>query len=234
MADVANLTRELLEVGRDSLTGVYIHGSAALGDFQPGRSDLDVLVVVEDKTDDDVVDSITAVLASDRQLAAVGIEASIVNRTDAARARSPWRFRSHVTTAPADRKIVSGRDHPGDPDLALHYLVTRQAGWPAAGPSPDHVFGELDRQLVLDHLAAELRWAAIEAPTTCAVLNACRALRFADDFTICSKTDGGRWALAHHIQPDLVAAALAHRSGSGPPPTNGARAWVAVVADLLT
>ena len=31
-----------------AIVGVYIHGSAVLGDFLPGRSDLDVLTVVRD------------------------------------------------------------------------------------------------------------------------------------------------------------------------------------------
>lgn len=128
---------------------------------------------------------------------------------------------------------VRGRP-PGDPDLALHYLVARQAGWSVTGPEPAGVFGELDRQVVLDHLAAELRWAAAEAPTTYAVLNACRALRFADDSTILSKTEGGRWALEQGIRVEAVAAALADRSGDGDPPSEHARAWVSSVAELLS
>lgn len=233
-SEVNDLTRQLIEVASDALIGVYVHGSAVLGDFLPGQSDLDVLVVVRDGTDEAVIAPITATLAADRPSTAIGIEASTVDAADASRARPPWRFRSHVTTAPTNRKVVSGIGHPGDPDLALHYLVARHAGWAAKGPDPVRVFGRLDRRIVFEHLAAELRWAATEAPTTYAVLNACRALRFGEDSTICSKTEGGRWALERGIRAEVVAAALAHRSGNGQAPSDEARAWVASVAELLS
>jgi len=233
VAEVANVTRSIMSAGRASLAAVYVHGSAVLGDFQPGRSDLDLLIVVDDGADDTVVDECATALAAVVVSCAIGIEASIVERREAARARPPWRFRSHVTTTPTDRKMVSGRGHPGDPDLALHYLVTRHAGWAALGPHPSSMFGELDRRLVLEHLATELRWASVEAPTAYGVLNACRALRYAHDSTICSKTDGGLWALEQRIEPHLVTAALAHRVGRGSAPEDDARAWVAAVAESL-
>ena len=233
VAEVVELTGAVVEVSQDALVGVYVHGSAVLGDFQPGRSDLDVLLVVEDDTEEAAIRTIAATLAQERPSMAVGLEASVVERSDALRARPPWRFRTHVSTAPTDRTVVFGVEHPGDPDLALHYVVARHSGWASTGPPPAEVFGPLDRQLILDHLAAELRWAAVEAPTTYAVLNACRALRFADDSTICSKTEGGRWVVERGLCADIVTSALAHRSGQGPPPSDEARAWVARVAQLL-
>jgi len=59
-------------VTESSLVGVYIHGSAVLGDFMPGVSDLDVLVVVEDGLSEEDVASMAAVLARDRALPASG------------------------------------------------------------------------------------------------------------------------------------------------------------------
>ncbi|HUP87316.1 MAG TPA: aminoglycoside adenylyltransferase domain-containing protein [Acidimicrobiales bacterium] len=233
LPEVVALTHEIVDAAGAGLIGMYVHGSAVLGDFQVGRSDLDVLLVVEDKTEEAVVAAMTATLAAHRASVGTGIEASVVDRSHAFRARPPWRFRSHVTTTRSDCKIVSGTDHAGDPDLALHYLIAREVGWAATGPQPTEIFGQIDHQVALDHLAAELRWAAVEAPTTYGVLNSCRALRFADDHRICSKTDGGRWALERGIRTDLVSVALAHRSGEGPPPSEGARAWVVNVAEHL-
>lgn len=55
---------------------------------------------------------------------------------------------------------------------------------------------------------AELRWALSHASTGYAVLNACRAVRFAEDGRLCSKIDGGEWYLAQHRHSPAVRAAL--------------------------
>jgi len=100
------LVEDLGLVAGGSLVGVCVHGSAVLGDFVPASSDLDVLIVVDDDVDDAVLERITAVLASDRQMVASGLEASVVARSAAASPAAPWPFFVHVTTAPEDRKVV--------------------------------------------------------------------------------------------------------------------------------
>ena len=46
--DVALRLREALG---DTLVGVYVHGSVALGTFRPGLSDLDVIALARRRTD---------------------------------------------------------------------------------------------------------------------------------------------------------------------------------------
>jgi hypothetical protein len=72
------------------------------------------------------------------------------------------------------------------------------------------VFGPVADELISAQLAAELRWGADHAPAEYAVLNACRAWRFADDRAIVSKTDGGQWALGRvpGADRDLISDAL--------------------------
>ena len=87
----------------------------------------------------------------------------------------------------------------------------------AYGPAPQSVFGPIDERTILGQLAAELRWAVEHAGVSYTVLNACRALRYRDERVMCSKTDGGNWALARDIQPALVRRALDARDpGAGP------------------
>jgi predicted nucleotidyltransferase len=43
---LTRLVAELAEVLGDDLLSLALHGSSALGDFAPGRSDLDVLAVM--------------------------------------------------------------------------------------------------------------------------------------------------------------------------------------------
>ena len=113
--------------------------------------------------------------ASDRSMPASGLEASVVARTAAASPAPPWPFFVHVTTAPKDPKVVSGRTQSGDPDLILHYAVARERGWSATGPPPVELFGSIPTSIVLQQIADELRWAASNASASYAVLNACRA-----------------------------------------------------------
>ena len=81
---------------------------------------------------------------------------------------------------------------------------------------------------VLAATVAELDWAAAHASPEYAVLNACRALRYAQEGTLSSKVDGGEWYLARHREdPDVRAAvdaildgasgSAAMRSSSGTP-----------------
>lgn len=120
-------------------------------------------------------------------------------------------FELHVTTAPEDTKVVDGHGRGGDPDLVLHFAVCRAAGrllgpgLPAAG-----VFGPVADDLVRAQLSTELRWGAEHAPGEYAILNGCRAWRFAADGALVSKIDGGQWALGRVNGPDreLVKTAL--------------------------
>jgi streptomycin 3"-adenylyltransferase len=80
----------------------------------------------------------------------------------------------------------------------------------------------------------ELRWAARNASASYAVLNACRALCYSLEGRICSKSQGGEWALARDIKPQLVTAALTARAqGRSSPPEPEARRWVLAVADEI-
>ena len=139
------LAGELADAAADPVVGVYVHGSAVLGDWIPGRSDVDLLVVVTDAPPN-------------------GVEASVVAAGAASVPRAPWPVIVHVTTAPPDRKTVFGASDTGDPDLILHYAVTRDAGWSAFGPRPETVVGAIPDGLEVFRVATfDEGRAAVEA-----------------------------------------------------------------------
>jgi hypothetical protein len=168
-----------------------------LGGWRADRSDIDVLVLV-DRPLTSAEQSLLADAWSADSLPcpAVGLELSVVTRATvtAPTARPP--FELHVTTAPQDRKVVDGHGHPGDLDLVLHFAVCRSLG--------HEIFADVPRQLVLAQLADELSWAVEHVPTEYAVLNACRAWRYAVDGSLVSKVDGGRWAAERLAEPELT------------------------------
>ena len=202
------LTAEVAAVVGDRLVGVYAHGSLLVGGYLPSRSDVDVVVVVEDALSAGEQADVAARLQEEcLPCPAVGLELSVVTRASAAAPTARPAFELHMTTAPEDRKVVDGHGHPGELDLVLHYAVLHRV-------DPD-VFAEVPRPLVLRQLADELTWAAEHNPSEYAVLNACRAWRYAVDGSLVSKVDGGRWAEARLSGADLtlVRAALAHQQG---------------------
>ena len=205
----AELARDLVDA-ESALVGVYLHGSAVLGDWCPSVSDVDVLVVTADPSPS-AAERVAAVLNDGRDCPGVGLEVSLVAAKHAATPAAPWPFVVHITTAPYDRKTVWGYTRDGDPDLILHYLVARSAGWAAHGPAPVAVVGLIADDIVVRQMADELRWAIDHASESYAVLNACRALRYREERVVCSKSDAGRWALARGLNPHLVQRALEAR-----------------------
>lgn len=171
------LADDLVNAAPDALIGVYLHGSAVLGDWAPSTSDVDVLVVATEAPWPSIARRLAAVLSSDRGCPGVGLEASVVRASAAAAPAAPWPFVVHVNTTPHRPGIVWGHSPGGDPDLILHYLVTRSFGWTAMGPPPDTVIGSIPHSVIVDQLANELRWAVDHASQPYAILNACRALR---------------------------------------------------------
>ena len=76
--DFTNICRKILG---ENLTGVYLHGSAAMGCFHPKLSDVDFIVVVEKSIPDGVkLDFMRELIVLNAQAPAKGIEMSIVRR----------------------------------------------------------------------------------------------------------------------------------------------------------
>jgi hypothetical protein len=68
-------------------------------------------------------------------------------------------------------------------------------------------------------MTEELRWGVRHATPAYAVLNACRATRYAHDGQLCSKVDGAEWYLARHPGDAAVAAALGFQRHGDEGPT---------------
>jgi hypothetical protein len=215
----ADVAAALAGVLGPDLTGVYLHGSAVLGGFDGRRSDIDILAVTEGPmtaAQQSAAAGAQGGAAGEERVPcpARGLELSVVTLTAARHPAARPAFELHLTTGPEDRKVIDGHGHGGDPDLVLHFAVCRAAGrLLGPGRPADQVFAPVPGELVRAQLTAELRWAAEESPGEYAVLNACRAWRYAVDGTLVSKIDGGEWALSRVPGPDreLISTALARQ-----------------------
>jgi len=238
-----HIAGDLAEVAGGRLIAVYLHGSAVLGGWVPGRSDVDVLVVVSDEIGDATLDSMAHAMAwaSRKVMAdewpAPNLESSIVAAAAARRPAPPWPFFRHVVTDPAEpARIVRPDGGQGDRDLLMHYAVCRTVGYPVFGPPAREVIGGIARTDVLSYLADELSWGLANAPERYAVLNACRAALYLTDGTIVSKVGGGEAALVRRTGPaDVITRALAQQRGTRPdqPLADDAIAFVEATIAML-
>lgn len=204
---------------RSDLVGVYLHGSAVLGGFDPARSDVDVLAVVAGPEGESAQRRTgEAIAATAVRCPGAGLELSVITAATA-RQLGDCPFEVHVNTTGAEPVIVPGAGAGGDADLVLHAAVCREFGRAVHGPPPGQVFGRPPRQRILAAMVADLRWAIDGGHAGYAVLNACRAARFAEEGRLCSKRDGARWYLARHPDDATVIAALTRHLGGGRGPS---------------
>ncbi|NOZ29825.1 MAG: DUF4111 domain-containing protein [Chloroflexi bacterium] len=204
--DVDLVLRALLagvrEVLGERFVGLYVHGSLAIGDFDPLRSDVDFVVVTDGELPDEMLPALEAMHA---RLAASGmrwakkLEGSYIPR-DALRRYDPARARH-----PALRVDGSfGVDGHGS-DWVIQRHILRERGIVVAGPSP--------RDLIDPVRPDELRRAALgilhewwapmlRDPTLLrsreyqayAVLTMCRSLYTLQHGDVAPKSVAARWA----------------------------------------
>jgi hypothetical protein len=194
-----------------ALLGVYAGGSWALGGYVPGRSDLDVAVVVHDRLGDERA---AALVAAARHEAlpcpARGLELVVYTREVAAAGGGDPGFELNLNTGAAmATRLERAATTVGDHWFAIDRAILAARGIALAGPPAGEVFRSAPRPVLLALLDDALRWQGA-APDD-AVLNAHRSLRFARD---------GRWSAKQDAEGDdpLVSQALAARRGTGSVP----------------
>jgi Domain of unknown function (DUF4111) len=200
--------RESLGAG---LLAVYLHGSAALGCFNPRLSDLDVLVVARGRLSDDRRTSVVALLEraspprGDRPLELHVLVAGEV---------SPWRHPAPFELHWGSRGAVP---RGTDPDLAAHLTVARAAGIALVGPPPEELLPEVPWEDYADALRRDLAWTRDHAPDLYAILGPLRIWATLETGQLHSKASAAEWALPR-LPPDvrtLVERAAAHYRGEG-------------------
>jgi predicted nucleotidyltransferase len=245
-AFVARLAGDIAEALRGNLVGVYLHGSLALGCFNPARSDVDVLVVVERPLGPRRRSELARALlgASGRPFP---VELTVQARSDLHPWRHPAPFDFHFAEslrARIDEQASEGsiaRADRHDTDLAGHIGLLLERGETLVGAPAIEVFPPIPEADFLDSILADLEW--IRRPETrmggriYGVLNACRVLAYVRGAGILSKAEAAEWtleALQADLRPTVASALRAYRSGADEPlPPEEARRFVASVWKLI-
>ncbi|SHN44042.1 nucleotidyltransferase [Cryptosporangium aurantiacum] len=221
------------------LTGAYAAGSIALDAYQPGRSDVDVALVVEDAVPDLQKRALVDALRHENfACPARGLEL-VVYRSAVARsgAVEPG-FEVELNTGP---RMDFRETH--DPDArpaadgrfwyALDRSILHQSGRALLGAPADEMFADLAsgdlQQLLLEALTW---WLALPA-TEDAVLGACRSLVKHRYGRWLSKVDAGLRIASTGCSSELIERSIAARAGGPPPPGPEARAFQRWVIDEI-
>jgi streptomycin 3"-adenylyltransferase len=225
--EVNQLVAALQEALGRSLIGVYLHGSLAMGCFNPNRSDIDVLVVTRNHTQPNARRKVAEALLR-LSNHPYPIEISLLTKSDLHPWWHPTPFDLHFSEEWREKFIEALTQDAFQPeaplvdgDLAGHVTVVRQRGVALFGPPAADVFPVVPREDYLDSVQADVleSLSTIHDNHVYAVLNACRTLAYLADGAIRSKDEGGMWALAHlpEDQRFVVAHALQIYRGEARP-----------------
>jgi Domain of unknown function (DUF4111)/Nucleotidyltransferase domain len=227
----AALARSCSGMLGETIAGVILHGSLTLGDYLPGRSDVDLLVVQDPLTDAQLA-ALTGALAGHRPQAPGPVDLRLVTRQVAASPTPAPPLEAYLRLTPSAGVRVEARRHPGERDLAVELSVCRAHGRSLLGAAPAELIGEVpDRWVVAAGDAQLAAWQAIGDDPPYAeltVLTACRVWRFAEEGRHASKAAAAQWALGRDPTLGVVGDALRRRHGDP-----AARIDPAQVAQLL-
>jgi hypothetical protein len=216
------LNADLQTILRSNLRGVYLHGSLAMDCFNPGLSDLDLLVRVRNglSPDDErrLIELFMEVSGKPSP-----VEVSVLSDADLFPWRYPTPYSMHFSEDWRSR-LECGQGQPDDrrdPDLAAHITVLRTRGIVLSGEEIASMFPEVPADDYLDSLLRDVDWARERASIqpVYAVLNLPRVLRFLTDGAVISKCEAGEWAMGQvqvpcDDQPVLDAALRYYRGES--------------------
>lgn len=213
--ELVDFTRQIF---REKLTGVYLHGSMAMGCFNPKKSDIDLIVIVESSISDmQKMQFMERIVSLNKQAPAKGLEVSIVKREYCNPFTYPTPFELHFS--PAHLQWFHDDPHGYienmkgvDIDLAAHFTIINHYGIVLCGEAVEKVFADVLRKDYADSICADIENAKeeiIENPVYI-ILNLCRVVAFLEDGLYLSKEEGGKWAMEHLQLNDsaLIADAL--------------------------
>lgn len=217
-AQIKRFVRDTRAILGENLTGIYLHGSLALGCFNPDRSDIDLLVVTRRPMAPE-----TKRLMAGLMLAQSGsprpLEVSWVLEPELKRWRHPfpydlhfsedWRDRFEANLTRLDWDMWLSREKL-DRDLAAHVtILLRRGGVVLYGPPVPQIFPTVPVADYIDALFCDFEPCRdrIGDDPVYGVLNLLRVHLFLSEGQISSKEEAGRWGVRNLPDPELRAIA---------------------------
>jgi predicted nucleotidyltransferase len=192
---------------------VILHGSLAAGGFRPGRSDIDLLAVVDAGLTDAQADALELEVRRADVGDAAGIDLDVVTAAVAgAPTRAPalelhiGRYDGSSVPFEAERRVAAA------PDLPAELSMARADGRALLGAEPQAVLAPVPAGWIVQrgrHWLATWRSLTGDAEHAAfMVLTACRIWHFAAEHTHGGKAEAARWALDRDPSLTVVRQAL--------------------------
>lgn len=188
---------------KENLVGIYLHGSAVMGCFNPNKSDLDFIIVVKDKMDNATKRAyMDMVLELDAKGPAKGIEMSIVTKDACKPFVYPTPFelhfsKMHIGWYQGNPDDYIQKMNGTDGDLAAHFTIIGKRGKCLCGQQIEDVFGSVPVSDYMDSIWDDIAEAKddIVSNSMYIILNLTRVLAYRKESLVLSKKEGGEWGI---------------------------------------
>jgi hypothetical protein len=193
-AYVEEVLRRVRRALGESMVGAWLVGSAALGDFAPERSDVDIQAIASERLPlRERADLAEALSHEALPCPAKGLEFVLYPRDELEGQEGPA-FQLNLNTG---ERLEYHLEFQADQDPRFWFVIdvsiARQHAVVLAGPPTSRAFPDLPRPLVVHALLEALDWYEAHGPGD-ALASACRAWAWASDGVWRSKSDAARWA----------------------------------------
>ena len=203
---------------KENLVGVYLHGSLAMGCFNPQKSDIDLIIVVNEPLSDSIKKEYLEMVIEHNAIGPTkGIEMSIVLRKVCKPFIYPTPFELHFSAGHLDwykknPKQYIRKMNGTDQDLAAHFTIINKRGICLYGATIKEVFGEVSPSDYMDSIWYDVENAKKEIKyyPMYLTLNLARVLAYKEEGLVLSKKEGAEWAIDklpseyHHLIRDAL------------------------------
>jgi len=181
----------------ETVRSVFLHGSLATGDFVPGRSDIDLLVVVDGAVGDGEIAELETTVRSADVGDASGVDSAPNASAETASPTPAPPTELHIGRYASGFELTAHQQ--ADPDLPVELSMARADGRSLHGAGPCEVIGPVPAEWVRERGRYWLTtWLSLTDDAQHAahmVLTSCRIWRFAVEGVHSGKTRAAEWAL---------------------------------------
>ena len=191
------------DILQDNLVGIYLHGSLAMGCFNPQKSDIDLIIVVNEPLSDSIKkEYLDMVVEHNAKAPKKGIEMSVVLRKACKPFIYPTPFELHFSAGYLDWYKEDPDDYiremkGTDKDLAAHFTIINKRGKCLFGLPINEVFVEVPASNYMNSIWYDVEHAKKEIKhyPMYLTLNLARVLAYKEEGLVLSKKEGAEWAI---------------------------------------
>lgn len=206
-SEVTTLQAECVHMLGENLTGIYLHGSLALGGFQPARSDIDMIVTTREQMSVEQKRELIQLLFRVSKFPCP-IDVWFLTEHDLIPLQQPVPFALHYSEAQREDYEQELRNDSWqhwnersqtEPQLAIYLTVLHHKGICLVGRPIAEMFPVVSEQMFRDELIASFESSRADRLRDLIgfVLNACRTAAYLADKVLLAKDEGGEWGLTN-------------------------------------